>query len=93
MAEVGRRCIICGEMFFAKTYNAKYCSDECRKIAHQSSEDKRNERRKAQRHMKNALEHKPNKLDERLQEARDNGLTYAELQVQKTLEKTRKGEL
>lgn len=33
------------------------------------------------------------KLDERLEEARSKGISYADLQKQKTLEKSRKGEL
>ena len=91
--EVSRRCKICGAEFVGKSYNTKYCSDDCRRIAAKEFDRQRDEREKAKRHMSKALKYKPNKLDERLQEARENGLTYAELQVQKTLEKTRKGEL
>lgn len=91
--EVRRLCKICGKDFTGRNYNTKYCSAECRVIAEREQREQYEERRKAQRHMKNALAHKPNKLDERLQEARDNGLTYAELQVQKTLASVRKGEL
>ena len=91
--EVSRRCKICGAEFVGRSFNTKYCSEECRRIAAKEFDRQRDEREKAKRHMSKALKYKANKLDERLQEARENGLTYAELQVQKTLEKTRKGEL
>ena len=34
-----RKCAICGEEFAVKTYNQKYCSDKCRRLA-EGKEDK-----------------------------------------------------
>lgn len=87
-----RKCVICGTKFTAGNYNAMYCCDECRKIAIKRNDERRNEKRKAIRHMENAIG-KDSKLDKRLEEAREKGLSYAELQKQKTLQMIAKGEL
>ena len=71
--------------------NTKFCSQECRDIHRRQREKEANEKLKAQRHMRKAIGQ--TKLDEVLAEARKQGLSYAEYQKQKTIEKLRRGEL
>lgn len=80
-------CDWCGEYFIATSRNQKYCCEECyrrgRNLKTQMNRVHGLSKKKfAQRQMAGI---KTGKLDERLDEARSKGLTYAELQKQKTL--------
>lgn len=89
-----KTCKGCGKTFETHKQNVRYCSAECRENGHDVAISRvraeRIERNKAKKGMSGI---KTGKLDERLEEAREKGLSYAELQKQKTLEKIRKGEL
>ena len=41
-----RTCEICGKSFLAKTYNSKYCSEECRNIRNRRSLIEKNEKKR-----------------------------------------------
>lgn len=97
MMETIRTCVICGRQFTQEINTGqpkKYCSDECKRIgANKNSRRIRAERidkRKASKAMKGVI---VGKLDERLAEARERGMSYAELQKEKTMQKVRRGEL
>lgn len=89
-----KTCRICGRTFESSKKNVRYCSNECRERGHDATVNiirkERIERSKARRGMSGIQK---GKLDERLEEARSKGISYADLQKQKTLEKIRKGEL
>lgn len=91
MGKFERECVVCHKTFYGNSSNAKFCSSDCRTIHRRKLEQEKNERRKAQRHMKNAIGE--TKLDRCLSEARSQGLSYAEYQKQKTLLKIARGEL
>lgn len=92
-----RICIICGKRFIQENSNTKpikYCSEECREVGRSISQKKAHERRRKQRKAENNIKKiEKSNLDKTLAEAREKGLSYAELQKQKTLEKIRNGEL
>lgn len=96
MKEKVRVCTICGKRFIQSTSGQpkKYCSAECKRIGTNKNTRRvgaeRIEQRKAKKGMSGV---KVGVLDQRLAEARDRGMSYAELQKEKTLEKIRKGEL
>ena len=75
-------CIMCGKVFIAKTTVACCCSDECKK------------KRKAQLdHARIAKFRKPKKtpaprvtIDKTLKECREKNISYADRQIQETLQ-------
>ncbi len=71
------KCEWCGKIFkpHPKSYRSKFC---CRKCQVESQKVKKREQRK----MRNT---QTGKLDETLEEARAKGMTYAELQIARTL--------
>ena len=92
-----RTCKICGKQFTQQIQTGqprKYCSEECmiigsRKVQREQRAQKR-ARRKAAKGMKDV---EVGVLDKSLAEARSRGLSYAEWQVEQTLQRVRRGEL
>lgn len=84
---IERFCDWCGEFFIATERNQKYCCEECSRLG--GNRRQRMARNGGQSQLDFARQQmamiKTGKLDERLDEARAKGLTYAELQKQKTL--------
>lgn len=81
------RCGHCGTVFEGKTPNVKYCP-ECRPFMrqlqvrqHQEAKSKRRELERVQRVMK-----KYKGLDEAVRKCKEQGISYADAQKQKTLE-------
>lgn len=97
MMETIRTCVICGRRFTQEINTGqpkKDCSAECKRIGtNKNTRRTRAERidqRKANRAMSGV---EVGKLDARLAEARERGMSYAELQKEKTIQKVRRGEL
>lgn len=89
-----KNCKLCGKEFTTHKKNVRYCSDECREKATVSKHQRNNQEQFDKRHAEKAMSKvKTGELDKRLAEARRRGMSYAELQKEKTLEKIRKGEL
>lgn len=87
-----RFCKWCGQPFEPKADGQRYCSPECAKIGHdQVYHDTRvikNERAFANQEMAKI---KKGTLDQTLEKARAEGKTYAQVQIERTLELSRKG--
>ena len=101
-------CKFCGKKFTVEEGKPlrKYCTRECARDAHNKMN---RERRREQRLEKRIDQSKnrqrdafidrgmtgitTGKLDERLKEARAKGMTYAELQKQKSIELSRQGKI
>lgn len=81
---------VCGKPFLAKNYNSNYCSVECRRLMAAKKRKESKATRKSRNEAKARLEN--NVLEQRLDEARSKDLTYAELQIQKTLAMVRERE-
>ena len=91
-----RTCMICGKKFIQGKYKKrmKYCSAECRREARLMHMREKDGRDRARRAADNGMgDITTGKLDERLAEARARGMSYAELQKEKTIQKVRRGEL
>ena len=89
-----KKCIKCGREFETMHAKARYCSEECKADAQEIRDSQKNEERKRQRAADKGMKKiEKGMLDKRLAEARRKGISYAELQKQKTLELIRKGEL
>lgn len=87
---IKRECRVCGKPFLAKNYNSNYCSVECRRLMAAKKRKESKATRKSRNEAKARLEN--NVLEQRLDEARSKDLTYAELQIQKTLAMVRERE-
>ena len=89
-----KKCKLCGKEFQTHKKNVRYCSDECREKVATSKHQRNSQERINKRHADKAMSKvETGKLDQKLREAREQGLTYSELQQKNTLEKIRKGEL
>lgn len=89
------KCRTCGKLFDPTregTRRERYCSPECRRTAEQMqaymSHRQKEEREFARREMKKV---DTGKLDKRLKELKRSGTSYAEWQMQDTLEKSKAG--
>lgn len=87
---IKRECRVCGKPFLAKNYNSNYCSVECRRLMAAKKRKESKATRKSRNEAKARLEN--NVLEQRLDEARSKDLTYAQLQIQKTLAMVRERE-
>lgn len=89
-----RTCPICYNLFEWSKQNRSYCSEECKTEAKIRTERQRHERAKQKEHLKSSFKNiTTGKLDEALENAAKQGLSYAEYQKQKTINMIRKGEL
>lgn len=89
-----KRCTICGKTFTTIIRNQKYCCEVCKHTAHDISIKRAQTAKKAVKKAKRGMEGiTTGILDEKLTEAKNKGLTYAELQKQRTLELIKKGEI
>lgn len=50
-----RKCIVCGEDFISKAYNARYCSRECYRSKNLKNMEKYRERKKKEREKERQL--------------------------------------
>ena len=89
-----KTCKHCGRTFYSLAKNRKYCCEKCVREAENKRKIRRNEERIDLRHAQKAMKGvATGALDRRLEEARARGMTYAELQKEKTLELIRQGKL
>ncbi len=87
---IQKECKVCGRPFLAKNYNSNYCSAECRRLMARNKRKESEASRKSRAEARARLEN--NLLEQRLNEARSKDLTYAQLQIQKTLAMVRERE-
>lgn len=91
-----RICEWCGKLYTiaGNPRRRKYCSKECYTLAHNSRHWKvkpnPNKKRFADQNMRSI---KTGGLDETLAEAKERGMTFAEIQTERTLRRVRNGEL
>lgn len=87
-------CKQCGKKFWSEIKNVKYCSEKCKHEAQVATQISRQEHRKAVSRARKGMKGITiGILDERLAEAKSRGLSYAELQKEKTLELSRQGKI
>ena len=88
-----RRCPICGSLFETSNAHTKYCSLECKDESEVRQRREKLERRKKQRRADKGMSGiKKGGLDASLEEARRRGISFAELQKERTLAKIRRDE-
>ena len=68
----------------------RYCSENCRRVAHAMQFAKYYERKKAGKVEQGEYAYVPDKLDKKLANLKAQGKTYAQMQMEKTLEMARK---
>lgn len=93
MNNPNRTCPICYKIFQWSEQFRKYCSKECQLEARRRQGREKNRRYELKKQGIDPLAPKQSKLDEALENAKTQGLSYAEYQKQKTIAAIRKGEL
>jgi len=87
------KCECCGKLTEKRGPNQQYCP-ECADYMKYAVQRNTQENRRAQRSAKNSLKDiSTGVLDERMEECRERGISYSQLQQEKTWEKIYKGEL
>lgn len=87
------KCECCGKETIKKGPNQRYCP-ECADYMKYAVQRNTQENRRAQRSAKNSMKDiTTGVLDERMEECRERGISYSQLQQEKTWEKIYKGEL
>lgn len=75
-----RNCEICGKLFQPNNISSKLCSEECRTLSKERTKRIQAKKKKYMREIKGG-----GKLDKTVRECRNQGLSYAEMQKNKTL--------
>ena len=87
------KCECCGRLTEKRGPNQQYCP-ECADYMKYAVQRNTQENRRAQRSAKNSMKDiTTGVLDERMEECRERGISYSQLQQEKTWEKIYKGEL
>ena len=87
------KCECCGRLTEKRGPNQQYCP-ECSDYMKYAAQRNTQENRRAQRSAKNSMKDiTTGVLDERMEECRERGISYSQLQQEKTWEKIYKGEL
>lgn len=89
-----KTCKICQKKFTPKAGNQKYCSKTCADIAYETITKPRYvNKSKIKYRLEKEKQKRKHTLDDSLKEARERGISYAELQKERTLQEIREGKL